>query len=122
MDNILQTALAEAVNSLAGFFGTTTETIIEYAPEFLAKYGWYSTLSGLGDHALGSFCIMIVIGLLSIPFITECDVEIKHPILKLICGFIICFVFIAGIKIVTCAVVPEIVGAHAVLDLLKSVK
>ena len=30
MDNILQTALAEAVNSLASFFGTTTEAIKEY--------------------------------------------------------------------------------------------
>lgn len=120
MDNVLQTALAEVVNSLANFFGTTTETIMTHAPEFLEKYGWYYTLNGLGKCALGSFFIMLVISLLVIPFVIEVDADIRHPVVKFIGGFIVCFMFIAGMKIVTCAVAPEIVGAHAVLELLKN--
>lgn len=120
MDNILQTALADAVNSLASFFGTTTEAIMTHAPEFLAKYGWYYTLNNLGECVLGSLLIMIVIGLFTVPFVIEFDVDIKHPVLKFVGGFIICFVFLAGMKIATCAVAPEIVGAHAVLELLKN--
>ena len=120
MDSILQTALADAVNSLASFFGTTTEAVMTHAPEFLTKYGWYYTLNNLGECALASFLIMAVIGLFSIPFMIEFDADIKHPALKLIGGFIICFVFLAGMKIVTCMVAPEIVGAHAVLELLKN--
>lgn len=120
MDNVLQTALAEAVNSLASFFGTTTEVVMTHAPEFLVKYGWYSTLNDLGGCALASFMMMAIICLVIVPFVVEFDTEIKHPILKLIGGFIICFVFLAGMKIVTCAVAPEIVGAHAILELLKN--
>ena len=120
MDSILQTALADAVNSLASFFGTTTETVMTHAPEFLAKYGWYYTLNNLGEYVFGSFLIMIVIGLFTVPFVIEFDVDIKHPVLKFVGVFIICFVFLAGMKIVTCAVAPEIVGAHAVLELLKN--
>lgn len=120
MDNVLQTALAEAVNSLASFFGTTTEVVMTHAPEFLVKYGWYSTLNDLDECAFISFFIMAVIGLFTVPFVIEFDTEINHPVLKLIGVFIICFVFLAGMKIVTCAVAPEIVGAHAVLELLKN--
>ena len=122
MDNILQTALAEAVNGLASFFGTTTEAVMEHAPELLAKYGWYYTLNGLGDCALASFFIMVLAIIIEIPTVVFFDTEIKHPVLKSIGIFIAIFVFIAGIKIATCAVAPEIVGAHAVLDLLNSVK
>jgi hypothetical protein len=55
-----------------------------------------------------------------IPFVIEFDVENKYT--RMAIGiFIVCFVFCAGIKIITCAVAPEIVGAHAILELLKSV-
>ena len=123
MDNILQTALAEAVNGLASFFGTTTEAVMEHAPELLAKYGWYYTLNGLGDCALWSFLITVILCLfIAIPIVVMCDEEINYPVLKLVGLFVAVFVFIAGIKIVTCAVAPEIVGAHAILELLKSVR
>ena len=122
MDNILQTALAEAVNGLASFFGTTTEAVMEHAPELLAKYGWYYTLNGLGDCALASFFIMVFIFITVVGFSMFYDTDVEHPVLKSIGIFVAVFVFIAGIKIVTCAVAPEIVGAHAILELLKSVK
>lgn len=122
MDNVLQTALAEAVNSLASFFGTTTEAIMEHAPEFLAKYGWYSTLSNLsGDIFVALLLIMLICVLGSLMFMII-DIELEHPLRVIIGLTIVSLVIIIGTKIITCAVAPEIVGAHAILDLIKSVK
>lgn len=122
MDNILQTALAEAVNSLAGFFGTTTEAVMERAPEFLAKYGWYSTLNELPICIIISALITALICLLGSLILMMCDFEFKHPVLVVSSIFIFIVVIVIGVKIVTCAVAPEIVGAHAVLELLKNMK
>lgn len=121
MDNVLQTALAEAVNSLASFFGTTTEAIVAHAPEFLAKYGWYSTLNDLALDVFSSVLITLLIFLVGF-LVTMGNVELKHPILTCVGVFIFCLVVCVGSKVVTCAVAPEIVGAHALLDLLKSAK
>lgn len=117
MDNILQTALAEAVNSLASFFGTTTEAIMEHAPEFLAKYGWYATLHGLPLTALGCLAAAgvayLIIMLISM-------FEIDHPYLIFFTILIICMIIGIGSSIITCAVAPEVVGIHAILDLLNN--
>jgi hypothetical protein len=122
MDNVLQTALAEAVNSLASFFGTTTEAIMEHAPEFLAKYGWYSTLNNLGINivlsVLVAATIMLIVSLIS----SVGDIEFKRPGLVCIGILIFCVITCVGSEIITCAVSPEIVGVHAILDLLKNVK
>lgn len=122
MDNVLQTALAEAVNSLASFFGTTTEAIMEHAPEFLAKYGWYSTLNELPLTILGAVLTFGVICIFSSIILLSCGVELNHPCLLAIVVFVFCLVIGVGIEVVTCAVAPEIVGAHAILELLKSMK
>ena len=121
MDNVLQTALAEAVNSLASFFGTTTESIMEHIPEFLVKYGWYCTLKDLGWNAFVSLFITGLISLVFFGIAFELDFEIKHPALTVIGIFVICFVFSAGVSIITCAIAPEIVGAHAIMELLKNI-
>ena len=122
MDSVLQTALAEAIDSLASFFGTTTETIMNHAPEFLAKYGWYSTLNSLGvDIVVAIFAALIVCvigGLLCL----SVDIELKHPILVSFCIVVTIVVVLVGQKIVTCAIAPEIVGAHAIMELLNSAK
>lgn len=120
MDNVLQIALAEAVNSLASFFGTTTEAIMEHAPEFLAKYGWYSTLSNLPEDIFFTLLIIMLFCLLGSLVIFGLD--LKNPTRAIIGFAIVCLVINVGTKIITCAVAPEIVGAHAVLNLLKSVK
>ena len=119
MDSVLQTALAEAVNFLAGFFGTTTEAVMAHAPEFLAKYGWYSTLNDLGPDVLCSVAITLLIFLIGF-LITMGDIELKHPILTCFGVFIFCLVVCFGSKVITCAVAPEIVGAHAIMELLKN--
>lgn len=120
MDNVLQTALAEAVNSLASFFGTTTEAIMVHAPEFLAKYGWYSTLNDLAIYVVLSILIAALICLLGSLILMSCDLELKHPLAIVISVLILCMVVDVGTKIITCMVAPEIVGAHAVLELLKN--
>ena len=120
MDNILQTALAEAVNSLASFFGTTTEAIMAHAPEFLAQYGWYSTLSDLPIDIVLSVLIAALIILVGSLTTMLCDFEIKHPILVVGFIFMLCVVACVGSNLITCAVAPEIVGAHAILELLKN--
>lgn len=124
MDNVLQIALAEAVNSLASFFGTTTEAIMEHAPEFLAKYGWYSTLSNLPEDIFFTLLIIMLFCLLGslVIFGLDLDLDLKNPTRAIIGFAIVCLVINVGTKIITCAVAPEIVGAHAVLNLLKSVK
>lgn len=124
MDNVLQTALAEAVNSLASFFGTTTDTIMANAPEFLTKYGWYSTLSNLPEDIFFTLLIIMLFCLLGslVIFGLDLDLDLKNPTRAIIGFTIVCLVINVGIKIITCAVAPEIVGAHAVLNLLKSVK
>ena len=119
MDNILQTALAEAINSLASFFGTTTEAIMAHAPEFLAKYGWYHTLNNLPlTILLGvliALSIFIFIGLVTM-------FDIQHPALIGTIVLFSCVAIAVGTKLATCAVAPEIVGAHAIMDLLQNAK
>lgn len=117
MDNVLQTALAEAVNSLASFFGTTTEAVMAHAPEFLAKYGWYYTLK---DLPLSFILMMIATGLVYLVWWLVSNCDIKHPYLTFIIICVFCGFITMGSDILTCVVAPEIVGAHAILDLLKN--
>jgi hypothetical protein len=122
MDNVLQAALAETVNYLASFFGTTTEAIMEHAPEFLAKYGWYSTLNNLSGDIFFVILIIMLICLLGSLLLMVFDVELKNPLRAIIGLTIVVLVITIGARIITCMVAPEIVGAHAILDLLKSAK
>lgn len=122
MDNVLQTALADVVNSLASFFGTTTEAIMAHAPEFLAKYGWYTTLNNLSLTILGVILITGVICLIGSLGLMFDNKAIKHPLLTIISIFIICLIIGVGIKIITCIVAHEIVGVHAILELMKNAR
>lgn len=49
MNLSLEQTLASILQSLADFFGVTTQTIMENAPMWLAKYGWYVTIKDLGS-------------------------------------------------------------------------
>lgn len=120
MDNILQTVLAEAVNSLASFFGTTTEAIMEHAPEFLAKYGWYSTLNELPVMIVLSMLLAALICLIRFAIQMSGGYEFKHTTLINVGIFIFCIVSVVGIKIITCMVSPEIVGLHAIMELFST--
>lgn len=115
MDNVLQTALAETVNALADFFGTTTEAIMTHAPEFLAKYGWYYTLNNLPFNIFVGILIGIAICLTL--FVSIDDSKYINLIVFTILTS--CVAISVGLKIITCMVAPEIVGTHAILALIK---
>ena len=95
---------------------------MEHAPEFLAKYGWYSTLSGMSDVFFDTILLTALFCMIIFLILMVSDTELKHPIKAAVSVAIVIFVISFGTKIITCAVAPEIVGAHAILDLLKSVK
>lgn len=119
MDNVLQTALAETVNALADFFGTTTEAIMTHAPEFLAKYGWYYTLNDLSADIFIGFLLGIAFLFFVIMFFdSDCS---KYYNLIVFGIFTLCVIIPIGIKIITCMVVPEIVGLHAIMGLIKTI-
>lgn len=119
MSETLQAALAEIINQLASFFGTTTDAILTKLPEFLTRYAWYHTLTwmpgtifaGLGA---GLFLAFIVAAINNF--------NLKHPgILTAICctlGVIIAII----IAIIPCFICPEIVGGHAIIELIKGAK
>ena len=108
---------------MANFFGTTTEKIMENAPYWLAKYGWYKTIYNRLPEAL---LLGFLIGaLLMSVFFMICDtiLGIKIKDLKIvIIGviiFIITILVIIGIPLISCAIAPEIVGLESVINLLK---
>lgn len=55
MSLTLEQTLASILQSLANFFGVTTQTIMENAPMWLAKYGWYVTVKDLGFNIFAGF-------------------------------------------------------------------
>lgn len=72
MNLSLEQTLASILQSLADFFGVTTQTIMENAPMWLAKYGWYVTIKDLGSTIfMGGFISIALIGGLPKNFIEK---------------------------------------------------
>lgn len=63
MSLTLEQTLASILQSLANFFGVTTQTIMENAPMWLAKYGWYVTVKDLGFNFLQVLLFLVLYGL-----------------------------------------------------------
>lgn len=110
----LEQTLATVIQQLANFFGTTVEAITENAPTWLSKYGWYYTLSNLGEDIfvgiLLSLMFSVVMGFIIFGFLGLKITKGTITILTLI--FLITFIA----PLITRAVAPEYVG----LNLLKS--
>ena len=109
------------ISSLANFFGTTTEKIMENAPYWLAKYGWYKTLRGaLPDYMLSGllFGIIVLFGFLMIWDMTVHNIKPLQIIISIFL-FVLVFLLISAIPIITCIIAPEIVGLEEVIKLLK---
>ena len=129
MDGLnLEQVLAQVIQSLASFFGQTTETIAQHAPEWLAKYGWYSALSHLGCNILLGAAMGIVIAIVMFGIIASTEIwdtwEEVPKALKRLLWIVPVFVIIgfAIIPIIPCFVAPEIVGLEAVVELIKGLK
>ena len=117
----LEQTLNLILSSLANFFGTTTEAIMQNAPTWLAKYGWYVTLHSelVGPILVGLFMGGILAGcFLLVLSSTRHDIG-KGAIALAILIFIIVVVIASLIPIITCLIAPEIVGLEAAIKLIS---
>lgn len=124
MDLTLEPVLANICQQLASFFGTTTDAVINNAPEFLAKYGWFSVLSNLGDDiVIGGILLFLLSGLLVLLLAVINDEVLYGKEKKLnsvrwgITFFIISMILNVGSSILPCIVAPEFVGLRYLLRL-----
>lgn len=117
----LEQTLNMILSALANFFGTTTEAIMQNAPAWLAKYGWYMTLH---DELAGYMLVGVLLGgMLAGIFLcvydgTGHDIG-KGTIALTILIFIIVVVIASSIPIITCLIAPEIVGLEAAIKLIS---
>lgn len=119
MESILQTTLAGVIQQLADFFGMTTEVIMQNAPVWLAKYGWFTLMQGLpGMIALWAFTMLVVLGII-IWIGYECDWKNSTTVILCVLSFFILTLIVFGAWFIQCAISPELYGLKAILTLLK---
>lgn len=121
LEPTLEQTLSLILQSLANFFGTTTEAIMANAPGWLAKYGWYVTLHN-------DFVGWLFGGLFAGSILAACFLMVwsctNHEIKPIQVGIAIFFFFLGAgivisIPIVTCMIAPEIVGLEAAIKLIS---
>ena len=123
MENILtpnlEQVLASILQSLANFFGTTTEAVIANFPDWLAKYGWYTMLwHDLPCWIFGGILLGIAFSFL---FTFLNDFELKTGgIIVTILLFLLGFSIIVIIPFIACYIAPEFVGLEALLELISN--
>lgn len=129
----LQNVLTDIIKALAEWTGQTVDTVTKNLPMFLAKYGWYTTLSELPWNIIWTFLgigvIVIVGGLMVCGILISSDImndDNANKMFKTICTFAI-WIWICSSIIFSCApllttaIAPEIVGLKALMELIKSV-
>lgn len=124
MENIVSYGLEETLSSilvsLANFFGTTTETILENAPEWLAKYGWYVTLSDkILDALFGGFFLSSILSIGVFGVLYELKVSSRKILITVFTFFGVILIGSCLFHILPCLVAPEITGLDALIKALK---
>lgn len=119
MDTLLQTTLASVIQQLADFFGMTTEVIMQNAPAWLAKYGWFTLMQNL--PLIIVLWAMAVAGLFAIIIWAGYDYnwKVKYTVSLCILSFFASALIIFGAWFMQCAIAPEMYGLKAILNLLK---
>lgn len=122
MGELTDAAVAGVLEKLAEFFGTTVEYVTAHAPEFLAKYGWYSVFNDMGE---GLFLGILVSGLvwvfaaLGAMFLEDCfDVEKFPKWIPILLTIVILAGFIA-IPLIQCYIAPDMYGLMQLIEELK---
>lgn len=119
MSETLQAALAEIINQLASFFGTTTDAILTKLPEFLTRYAWYHTLTWMPGTIFAGLAaglgFVLVVALIN-------NFDLEHPGIWVTISCTLGVIIAITIAIIPCFVCPEIVGGHAIIDLIKGAK
>lgn len=122
MSLTLEQTLASILQSLANFFGVTTQTIMENAPMWLAKYGWYVTVKDLGFNIfVGVFIGAIISSIIWFILCLIIEVDFKKWHLHILTFVPILSVIITVcVPIITCIIAPECVGIEALFSLLQN--
>lgn len=122
MSLTLEQTLASILQSLANFFGVTTQTIMENAPMWLAKYGWYVTVKDLGFNIfVGVFIGAIISSIIWFILYLMIEVDFKKWHLHILTFVSILSVIITVcVPIITCIIAPEYVGIEALFSLLQN--
>lgn len=126
LENVITPTLEETLSSilisLANFFGTTTETVMANAPAWLAKYGWYITLTEkIPSKFVGFLFVIFILTLIGFGIWAEAsDGDFKFSFTKF---FIIMLTFTTFffllITLLPCIIAPEIAGLQALLKLIN---
>lgn len=113
------------VQKLADFTGMAVEVISENLPTYLAKYGWYVTLTNGVPNAIGAalliaFTFIVIIGFIGLMnyIINDKIWSIKAIMTPIIIVIIIALIISIGIAILPCIVAPEIVGLEHLISLI----
>ena len=120
MSLTLEQTLASILQSLANFFGVTTQTIMENAPMWLAKYGWYVTVKDLGFNIfVGVFIGAIISSIIWFILYLMIEVDFKKWHLHILTFVPILSVIITVcVPTITCSIAPEYVAIEALFSLL----
>lgn len=111
----LDQTLSSVIQSLANFFGTTTEIVMENAPAWLAKYGWYITIKNLPFSIFAGGAVFVVIAFFLGLLVFDADFSCKtYKKFAIILGVVIILIGIL-IPIILCIISPEIVGLEALI-------
>ena len=126
LEQILTPTLEQTLNTilstLANFFGTTTSVIMENAPEWLAKYGWYITVvDNLGCSIFGGLLLGCLLGGIFLAIWEYNTVNGINAIAIIITIFILLITIAtaAFITILPCILSPEIAGLAAIIKLIS---
>lgn len=131
MDVTLQTTLSNILQSLADFFGMTTQAIMENAPYWLARYGWYLQLDNITTGAIvTSICFGVVLTIYGGAYFifwidSDCDTEkmskFSRSLIKyVIFGYLIIICIICIVNLIPCFIAPEMVGIKGLISLISN--
>lgn len=118
----LEQTLNTILSTLANFFGTTTSAIIENAPEWLAKYGWYITVvDNLGYSIFGGLLLGCLLGGIFLTIWEYTTINGINAIAIIITIFILLITITTTvfITILPCILSPEIAGLAAIIKLIS---
>lgn len=119
----LSSALSSVITQLADFFGMSTQIIMENAPYWLARYGWFACLNDLG---ISMFIGILVVGIIVVFYFgikTEWGTDLNevsnsHLIRNIILITVAVEAIMIILHILPCAVAPEMYGLTEILALI----
>lgn len=127
----LQNIIGSIIQQLANWTGQTVETISSNLPSFLKAYAWYDTLHSIHWDFLWTLILCLIvallIGLFVLMIVDDCHLSVEqekkiystYGKIGLIGSFIIAVLFTL-VPVITTAVVPEMVGLKALIELIKT--